>query len=81
MPKTTRMTPEERRASKFKRAILRLCEDSEFGSLSEVCYEIGETYDSVWHALDRGTIKARTVGQIIKAVDADAETVHKLMRM
>ena len=81
MPKVGRMTDEERRAAAFKREIMLLCRHSKYNSLRGVVDAMGENYGTVYTMLNKGRIRAQTVGQIFKATDADDKTILKLMRM
>ncbi len=81
MPKVGRMTAEERRAAAFKKEIMSLCKHSKYGSLRAVMDEVGESYISTIQLLSRGRIRNQTVSEILKLVDADDETIIRLMRM
>jgi len=81
MPKVGRMTEEERRAAAFKREIMLLCRRSKYNGLKGVVEAMGENYGTVYTMLNKGRIRAETVGQIFKITDASNETILKLMRM
>lgn len=81
MPKIGRKTTDERRAAAFKREIMTLCRNSQYGSLQAVMAEAGEDYSTTTRLLENGRIRAQTVGKIFKLTGADDATILRMMRL